>query len=122
MKFRHIIIIINPIITNSIKNIMNIKEIWSKRPSWVNKYSITLFVFFIYIAFIDDYSLLKRFDLYRQQKHVDDDIEFYEERIKTTQENITNLCKNDSTLERYAREQYLMHADDEDVFLIEEPE
>ncbi|MBQ0008468.1 MAG: septum formation initiator family protein [bacterium] len=101
---------------------MNIRSLWYKRPFWINKYTITFVIFFIFIAFIDEYSFLKRFELYRQQKRVNDDIEFYEERISKTDENITNLCKNDSTLERYAREQYLMHAEDEDVFLIEEPE
>ncbi|MCQ2344625.1 MAG: septum formation initiator family protein [Paludibacteraceae bacterium] len=101
---------------------MNIKELWNKRPSWVNKYSITLLAFFIYIGFIDDSSLWKRFELYRKQKRVNDDIQFYEDRITTTQQNISDLSKNDSTLERYAREQYLMHATDEEVFIIEEPE
>lgn len=101
---------------------MNIKEVWAKRPFWVNKYTITLLLFAVFILFIDEYSLMERFKLMRQQRKVNDDIEFYEERISETNENIANLCQNDSTLERYAREQYLMHADDEDVFLIEEPE
>ena len=101
---------------------MNLKDLWAKRPKWVNKYTVVLAAFAIYIAFFDDYSLLERFKLQRKKDNLKHETEIYDEQIAATEQKISDLNKNDSTLERYAREQYLMHADDEDVYLIEESE
>lgn len=101
---------------------MGIKQIWNKRPRWLNIYVVITVVFVVYIAFFDSVSLWKRFQLWRQQRAVDRQTEFYEEQIRVTEHRINDLNENDSTLERYAREQYHMHADDEDVFLIDEQE
>lgn len=101
---------------------MGIKQLWSRRPKWMNKYFLIILLFVVYIAFFDSVSLVKRFRLWRQQRAVDSQIEYYDEQIEVTQQKISDLNENDSTLERYAREQYNMHAPDEDVFLIDEQE
>ncbi len=43
---------------------------------------------------------------------------YYEQEIKSTQKNLNDFLTNRQTLEKFAREQYLMKRPDEDIFII----
>lgn len=86
----------------------------------LNKYVITLLVFAILFIFIGDQSLLSRIKRNREIHELQRDIKEYQGKIEDTQEKIQDLESSTENLERYARERYLMHADNEDVFLVDE--
>lgn len=87
---------------------------------YVNKYTITLFVFFIWLAFLDSNSLWNRYITNRQQNTIDREIAKYKKNIDNNQALIEALGSNTEELERYAREQYKMKRPNEDIFIIKE--
>jgi len=81
-----------------------------------NKYVLVSILFVIWIAFIDQNSILTHIKLSNDIKEIKKDIEFYNEEIKVDQKILNNL-ESKNTYERIAREQYLMKRENEDVFL-----
>jgi cell division protein FtsB len=60
-------------------------------------------------------------DRYRMVKEVDQlqrDRLFYSERIREDSARLSELRSDDNNLEKFAREQYLMKKDNEDIFII----
>jgi len=85
-----------------------------------NKYFIVTAVFLLWITFFDANNLI---DLFRVARHVgeqENQKEYYQEMIKSTEEKLNELSSNRDSLEKFAREQYLFHESDEEVFIIEE--
>lgn len=99
-----------------------IKELRQGLPHWINFYTVTIFLFVIFVTFISSKSLLKQWALHRQQKQYDEQTEIFEQEIRETDERYADMDKNDTTIERYAREKYYMHTADERIYLIEEKE
>lgn len=95
-----------------------LKKIGNNR--FVNKYTVTLAAFLIWIVFFDGNSMLNRLDTYRRQKETDNEIERYREEIATNKALLDALGSETETLERFAREQYRMKCPDEDVYIIKE--
>ncbi|MBQ7531988.1 MAG: septum formation initiator family protein [Paludibacteraceae bacterium] len=85
---------------------------------WVlNKYTITTVIFGVFFLFVGDQSLLKQFQRARQMHSLQQQIDQSRENIATYQRELDYLANPDS-LERYAREQYHMHAPNEDVYIV----
>jgi cell division protein FtsB len=84
-----------------------------------NKYWITLGTFFVWMAFFDQYDLKNIYGLYQQHQQVLKDKKYYEEEINDTRIKLQELSSDKDKLEKFARENYLMKRDDEDVFIIE---
>lgn len=83
------------------------------------KYLITILVFLIVYLFVGDQSLI-RFSHRRQQiKHIEKQTQTYRRETQKAERTIQMLNSKDS-LERYARELYYMHNDNEDVYIVEE--
>ncbi len=86
-----------------------------------NKYFIVLACFLVWMIFFDpkDWGLIsarkeKLRELEKSEKHLN-------AQIAETRTEL-NLLKNSAqTIERYAREKYLMKKDNEDVFLVNTP-
>lgn len=85
-----------------------------------NKYVVVTVFFLVWILFIDTgnlfvwFSGMKTVSVQEQQK------EYYREAIKNTDEKLRELESNKDSLEKFAREQYLFHEPDEEVFIITE--
>ena len=47
-------------------------------------------------------------------------IEYYNREIKSIDEKLQELSSNKDSLEKFAREQYYFHEEDEDLYIIEE--
>lgn len=86
-----------------------------------NKYVLVSILFVIWIAFIDQNSILTHIKLSNDIKEIKKDIEFYNEEIKVDKKILNNL-ESKNTYERIAREQYLMKRENEDVFVIKKEE
>lgn len=89
-------------------------------PRMKNKYIITLLVFFTWMLFFDRNDLITRFKLKRQLSKLKTEKEFYLKEIKKVEQIQAQLFSSNETLEKYAREKYLMKREDEEIFLIVE--
>ncbi|MBR0223955.1 MAG: septum formation initiator family protein [Bacteroidales bacterium] len=95
---------------------------WKQHPAGkvlLNKYFVVGFVFLVWICFLDTNNvgqmLRSRVTLRRQQRQ----IEFYEREISKMDRKLEQLNSERDSLEKFAREEYFYHLDDEDVFVIE---
>jgi cell division protein DivIC len=83
----------------------------------LNKYTFVLVLFFGYLTFFDQHSLIKRQKTKSEIKKLELEYEGHVVEIEKNKEMIYRL-KNDSLfLEKFAREKYYMKRDNEDVFI-----
>jgi len=85
----------------------------------LNKYILTLLIFAVIFLFVGEQSLLKDLKRSQQIHETQQAIDEAEQAISSAQWQLNTLQQKDS-LEKFAREHYLMHKDNEDIFLIEE--
>ena len=98
---------------------MTFKEILRKLN---NRYVYTVVFFLILFLFVDQFNLFKQREL---KKTLDDNkqqIEYYEKEISESKQYLSDLQNDTSTMEKVAREQYMMKRDNEVVYLIETQE
>ena len=91
-----------------------------KQNKWINKYTITLAVFAVIIIVVDDNSLVDRYKAYREKSELQKEKDRYEENIKKDKEFLEAIQSDPKALEKFAREEYKMKGDDEDVYIIKE--
>ncbi len=82
-----------------------------------NKYLFTIALFLIWITFLDRDSLIDRYDGIKQLNKIEQEKKKYQEQIDRDSENLQKL-HNPEFLEKYAREEYLMKKDNEDLYII----
>ena len=87
-------------------------------PLFKNKYSLSLIIFLVWIVFFDSNSLMNRTANLRQIHRLENEIIFFKEQIKDNNTKLDELM-NPVNLEKFAREQYLMRRENEDVFVVE---
>jgi cell division protein FtsB len=101
------------------------RQLIDRIPSWLkNKYALSAICFFVWIMFIDDRDFITTHFRYVNELHkLEVQKKYYEDQISTVQAELDQLKHNPATLEKYAREKYLMKRDNEDLFLVSgEPE
>ena len=95
------------------------QQYWNKIPSYFrNKYFITVLVFVIWMLFFDQNNMISQYRLNNKVNELKEEKAYYKQEIKKDRKAAMELKTNKKTLERYAREKYLMKRDDEDIFLI----
>ena len=88
-------------------------------PAWLkNKYLIALGVFTVIMFFFDKNDVFTQSARKSQLRDLQESRQYYTERIATEQKELEELKSNPGTLEKYAREKYLMKRDNEDLFII----
>lgn len=87
-----------------------------------NKYLIAIVVFLVWLILFDRNSLIDRIRYTRQLNEMEAEKEYYLMRIKEDSERLEELKTDRENLEKFAREQYFMKKDDEDVYVIVEAE
>lgn len=93
---------------------------WKKLLSLLkNKYILTLIIFFVWILFFDKDNLVDRYVSQRQIRQLEYDKQYYRERIRQDSTRMNELRTDNDNLEKFAREQYLMKRENEDIFIIE---
>ena len=75
-------------------------------------------VFVAFIAFFDDRDLVTNYHHRRQLNELQKSAEYYRQEIEKTKAELNQLKTDAATLEKYAREKYLMKRDNEDVYII----
>ena len=91
---------------------------WIKIKKW-GKYVITLLAFLVVFLFVGDQSLLRFWHRHREIRQLEEQRDMYRAETEKAQREIQMLQQPDS-LERFARDQYFMHAPGEDIYLVEE--
>lgn len=84
-----------------------------------NKYFISSAFFLVYITFFDDNKLINQSRLSSELNSLKDDKEYYLNEIKKNKEVQELLMSDVEQLERFAREEYRMKRDNEDVYVFE---
>ena len=85
-----------------------------------NKYLITLVIFGIVIIFLDKNDLITQLDRRQELLDLQQSKKHYTTKIAAEQKELQSLKTNPATLEKYAREKYLMKRDNEELFLLSE--
>ena len=87
-----------------------------------NKYLLTIIGLVVWIVFFDKNDLKTQLKLRDDVKKLQEERNYYAAEIKQITSDISELNTNPETLEKFAREKYLMKKDNEDVFVIVEEE
>lgn len=94
---------------------------WKKLPkAFRNFYVITGLIFLIWMLFLDSNDLISRYRLSAKLRALEDEKEYYQQKIKEVEQDKNELFGDRESLEKFAREKYLMKKDNEDVFVIVE--
>lgn len=83
-----------------------------------NKYILTSLVLLVWLIFFDANDFITQFKYKRKLNDLQEEKAFYKKEIKETKQSLYELTTNPHTLEKFAREQYLMKKENEDVFII----
>ena len=83
-----------------------------------NKFIFTAVLFFIWLLFFDQNNLAERRKTTNEYNQLIEDKEYYLKKIGEDRKRINELKTNADNLEKFAREQYLMKRDNEDIFII----
>ena len=96
-------------------------KIFKNIPFWLkNKYSLTLLAFVVWLVFFDHNDLFVQIERTNELKQLENGRDYYTEQIREMKKELSELDNDPASLERAARERYLMKKDNEDVFIIEE--
>ncbi|NBR37007.1 MAG: septum formation initiator family protein [Chitinophagales bacterium] len=88
-------------------------------PSWVkSKYAISLAAFLVVLFFLDKNDLFTQLDRKRELRELQQTKAHYSTQIEAEKKELELLKNNPATIEKYAREKYLMKRENEDLFLI----
>ena len=83
-----------------------------------NKYLVATLFFVVWVALFDANNLIDRFKQVRELKQLEADKEYYLKKIEEDSRKLKELETDEKSLEKYAREQYLMKRPDEDLYII----
>jgi len=90
-------------------------------PSFIkNKFFIAAAVFAVVILFLDRNNFFTRLERDKELRDLEKSKQHYTSEIAAEQKELQALKTNPATLEKYAREKYLMKRDNEDLFIISE--
>ena len=84
----------------------------------LNKYFLVTLLFVI-IILVDSNSIFVWFRSRSRLRSQYEQIEYYNNEIKATESKINELASQKDSLEKFAREEYFYHENDEDVFIVE---
>lgn len=82
------------------------------------KYLLTSVLFITWVFFFDGNNLVDRASALRTLHQLERDKKYYAEKIISDSKKLEELKTNNDNLEKFAREQYLMKKENEDIFVI----
>ena len=89
--------------------------------AWLkSKYLISFVVFVAIMLFFDKNDIFTQLNRRHELKQLQQSREYYTTRIRLERKELEQLKADPATLEKYAREKYLMKRDNEDLFVIPE--
>lgn len=89
-----------------------------KIPNWLKtKYTITVFVFLLFVLVFDQNNIITQFTYQSQLNKLENEKEYFNKEIEKTRTELEELTKNPTTLEKFAREKYYMKKENEEIFV-----
>ena len=85
-----------------------------------NKYALTALIFFAWLLIFDQNNLIERRKINQEFKELTEERQYYLNKIDEDRKRIEELKTDNENLEKFAREQYLMKRENEDIFIIVE--
>lgn len=85
-----------------------------------NFYVMATIIFLLWMLILDPNNLISRFQLASRLSSLQEEKSYYEEKIKEVKADCDELFGDRESLEKFAREKYLMKKEREDIFVIEE--
>lgn len=83
-----------------------------------NKYLLTLVGLAVWLTFFDRNDIFTQYSLRQDVVKLEKERDYYLSEINSNKKNIEELQTNETSLETFARETYLMKKDNEEVFVI----
>lgn len=83
-----------------------------------NRYGAALLAMALWICLFADYDLYTMLKLRHQLGQMKQERDRYSAQIASTREQLHEINSNQALLEKFAREQYLMKRDNEDIFVL----
>ena len=91
---------------------------FDKIPYWLkNRYAYSIIAFMVWILFIDQNNIITQYNYHAQLNILNGEKEYFEAAIKKTKKELYDLTENPATLEKFARENYFMKKQNEEVFV-----
>ncbi|MBL0743261.1 FtsB family cell division protein [Chryseolinea lacunae] len=85
-----------------------------------NFYVLSIVCFVIWMIALDSNNMISRFQLSSKRNSLENEKEYYEEKIKEVEKDRDELFGDRESLEKFAREKYLMKKETEDIFIVAE--
>lgn len=95
-------------------------EFYKKYLAGLNKYWLVTILFLAITFFIGDSNLYNRYKYDEKIHTLENEINRYKKEIERNRKKIQELQTDKVGLEQFAREEYLMKKEDEDLFIVEE--
>lgn len=90
-------------------------RIWSKMKG---KYILAFLLFLSWIFFFDEHNLIQHYRNRQKLEQLKAQQEFFRQKIEADKQKLHELQTDDENLEKFAREQFQMKKENEDVFII----
>lgn len=84
------------------------------------KYAMTIVVFLVFVTFFDEHNFIKQTKAKIEISDLKKEIKFYEDAIENDRNKINAINSSLDDLETFAREEYLMKRENEEIFIIKE--
>jgi cell division protein FtsB len=81
-------------------------------------YFISCLLLIVWLVFFDRSNLIKQFDMALELRYLESQRVFFEQELKSIKEEEREVLGSYSSLEKYAREKYLMKKEGETVFVL----
>jgi len=99
---------------------MDLGKIMKKRVLSLSVYQLAILIALIaMLFFFSDSSLLKRLKYENEIRDLKTQIEYYRKQTETDRAKLNELHSSFENLEKYARENYFMKKENEEIFVIE---
>ena len=89
-------------------------------PFITNRYLIVTVVFVIWMLFFDQRDFFLQRERSAELKKVEAAEKYYQDEINNTKSQLENLQNNPASIEKFARERYLLRREGEEVYLFED--
>ncbi len=92
---------------------------WKSTKVWLNKYTIALVAFLVWVLIFDKYNVSSHRYLNQKIDKLHEDQLSYSEKIEETRKQLNHIVRYK---EKYARERYFMHKPNEEIVVIKKEE
>lgn len=85
-----------------------------------NFYIVTLIIFLAWMLLLDSNNFVARYQLGSKLNSLEEEKEYYQEKIQEVRKDRDELFGDRESIEKFAREKYLMKKESEDIYVIVE--